>query len=159
MSSNTHFAIGVHLLTSLSLAGDQWASSTQLTFSINTNPAFLRAVTGKLRRAGLVVSKAGRNGGLKLTRSAAEISLLDVYRAFDGQAQLAVHDCSRTQCVLGQRIPSLLEAVRKSVDSAVAAELAKVTVADIAAQGLAGVEVKEMNPTNTTKHGGGARDA
>lgn len=41
-----------------------------------------------LVRAGLVESSAGRAGGIRLTRSAEEISLLDVVRAVDSSQRL-----------------------------------------------------------------------
>ena len=54
----------------------------------------------KLRRAGLVASTEGRNGGFRLARPAGEISVLDVVRAIDGRKPL--FDCRdvRKQCVL-----------------------------------------------------------
>ncbi|MER5787567.1 Rrf2 family transcriptional regulator [Streptomyces sp. NPDC001980] len=46
---------------------------------------FLKSVVGELRRAGLVRSQRGCEGGYWLGRPAAEISLLDVARAVDGE--------------------------------------------------------------------------
>jgi Rrf2 family protein len=45
---------------------------------------FLKSVVGELRRAGLVRSQRGCEGGYWLGRSADEITLLDVARAVDG---------------------------------------------------------------------------
>ncbi|WP_431037463.1 RrF2 family transcriptional regulator [Streptomyces sp. P6-2-1] len=46
---------------------------------------FLKSVVGELRRAGLVRSQRGCEGGYWLGRPAEEISLLDVVRAVDGE--------------------------------------------------------------------------
>ncbi|WP_406144545.1 RrF2 family transcriptional regulator [Streptomyces sp. NBC_01012] len=46
---------------------------------------FLKSVVGELRRAGLVRSQRGCEGGYWLGRPADEISLLDVVRAVDGE--------------------------------------------------------------------------
>ncbi|MEV6594891.1 RrF2 family transcriptional regulator [Streptomyces acidicola] len=46
---------------------------------------FLKSVVGELRRAGLVRSQRGCEGGYWLGRPAAEITLLDVVRAVDGE--------------------------------------------------------------------------
>ena len=46
---------------------------------------FLKSVVGELRRAGLVRSQRGCEGGYWLGRPAAEITLLDVARAVDGE--------------------------------------------------------------------------
>lgn len=46
---------------------------------------FLKSVVGELRRAGLVRSQRGCEGGYWLGRPAEEISLLDVVRVVDGE--------------------------------------------------------------------------
>ena len=54
---------------------------------------FLPQVLGDLSRAGLVQSTPGRSGGYRLARPAAEVSLLDVIEAVEG-------DSRRRTCVL-----------------------------------------------------------
>jgi Rrf2 family protein len=54
------------------------ASAQQIPFR------FLKSVVGELRRAGLVRSQRGCEGGYWLGRPAGEITLLDVVRAVDG---------------------------------------------------------------------------
>ncbi|TXS43631.1 RrF2 family transcriptional regulator [Streptomyces sp. OR43] len=54
------------------------ASSQEIPFR------FLKSVVGELRRAGLVRSQRGCEGGYWLGRPAGEIALLDVVRAIDG---------------------------------------------------------------------------
>ncbi|MFI6343912.1 RrF2 family transcriptional regulator [Streptomyces sp. NPDC050560] len=55
------------------------ASSQEIPFR------FLKSVVGELRRAGLVRSQRGCEGGYWLGRPAAEITLLDVVLAVDGE--------------------------------------------------------------------------
>ncbi|MFI1412370.1 RrF2 family transcriptional regulator [Streptomyces sp. NPDC020707] len=55
------------------------ASSQEIPFR------FLKSVVGELRRAGLVRSQRGCEGGYWLGRPAEEITLLDVTRAVDGE--------------------------------------------------------------------------
>ncbi|MFB7287544.1 RrF2 family transcriptional regulator [Actinacidiphila glaucinigra] len=45
---------------------------------------FLEGILNELRRAGLVVSRRGGNGGYRLAGPAASISIADVIRAVDG---------------------------------------------------------------------------
>ena len=54
---------------------------------------FLPQVMGDLARAGLVTSTTGRAGGYRLTRPAADVSLLDVVEAVEG-------DSRRRTCIL-----------------------------------------------------------
>lgn len=46
---------------------------------------FLEAILTQLRKAGLIRSQRGPDGGFWLARSAASISLADIIRAIDGQ--------------------------------------------------------------------------
>ncbi|MEW1642606.1 MULTISPECIES: Rrf2 family transcriptional regulator [unclassified Streptomyces] len=55
------------------------ASSQQIPFR------FLKSVVGELRRAGLVRSQRGCEGGYWLGRAVDEITLLDIARAVDGE--------------------------------------------------------------------------
>ncbi|WP_189314793.1 RrF2 family transcriptional regulator [Streptomyces brasiliensis] len=61
------------------LTCEAMASSQQIPFR------FLKSVVGELRRAGLVRSQRGCEGGYWLGRPAGEITLLDVSRAVDGE--------------------------------------------------------------------------
>jgi Rrf2 family protein len=45
---------------------------------------FLEGILTQLRRAGLVVSKRGAEGGFRLGRPAVQITIADVFRALDG---------------------------------------------------------------------------
>jgi Rrf2 family protein len=47
-------------------------------------PKYLENLLGDLRRARLVVSQRGLNGGYRLARPASDITLADVIRAIDG---------------------------------------------------------------------------
>ena len=47
-------------------------------------PKFLENILGDLRHGGLVVSQRGAEGGYRLARPAAEISIADVIRAVEG---------------------------------------------------------------------------
>ena len=58
---------------------DQLAAAQQI-------PAkYLESILGELRRGGLLRSQRGPDGGYRLARPAAEISIADVIRALDGE--------------------------------------------------------------------------
>lgn len=46
---------------------------------------YLESILGELRRGGLLRSQRGPDGGYRLARKAAEISIADVIRALDGE--------------------------------------------------------------------------
>lgn len=134
ITGNTHFAIATHVLAALALNDGRLVTSAELAESVDTNPAFLRAVLGCLREAGLVETRLGKGGGSTLGRPATEITLLDVFRATDGEARLAMHDCKGSPCALGRKIPSILEDIGCRLDAALARELGGVRVSDVADQ-------------------------
>lgn len=71
-------AIELAASSSAHVTSDQLAKAQQI-------PAkFLEAILTQLRRAGLVRSQRGPDGGFWLARPASEISLADIIRAIDG---------------------------------------------------------------------------
>lgn len=60
-------------------------TAEQLARSQHIPGKFLEAILTQLRRAGLVRSQRGPEGGFWLARPASEISLADILRAIDGQ--------------------------------------------------------------------------
>lgn len=99
------------------------ASSQQIPFR------FLKSVVGELRRAGLVRSQRGCEGGYWLGRPAEEITLLDVTRAVDGELITL-----RGEPLAGLDYPgpaSGLPVVWRQIEAHAAAVLDRVTVAGL----------------------------
>ncbi len=67
---------------------------------------FLAKIVARLAAAGIVTTQRGVNGGIRLTRPANEITLLDVVEAIDGPITLnrcmrIPNDCARSKtCVI-----------------------------------------------------------
>ena len=59
MFRNSHFALAAHVLVILAIRKGERMSSTQMAQSINTNPAFLRVLLGRLKAAGFLEWLAG----------------------------------------------------------------------------------------------------
>lgn len=101
MSGN--FLTAIHIMTYLAYPGNSGASgdhivsfvnytenglkrvtSDEIAGVLNTNPVILRRLLGQLKEADLVISLRGKIGGYQLAKSAAAISLLDVFLAVEG---------------------------------------------------------------------------
>ena len=65
-------------------SGDGHVTAEQLAKAQKIPAKFLEAILTQLRRAGLVRSQRGPDGGFWLARPADEISLADIIRAIDG---------------------------------------------------------------------------
>lgn len=64
---------------------DQPRTVEQLSAAQRIPAKYLESILGELRRAGLLRSQRGPEGGYRLARSPAEISVADVIRALDGE--------------------------------------------------------------------------
>ena len=137
-STNTRFAVAVHVLTILAGAAglQRSVSSDELASSANVNPVHVRRVLGPLREAGLVRSRPGVNGGWELAVAAETITLAQVWRLLQGDDPVLGLHGPNPQCEIGQGIQRSLLAVDCKVADAVAAELERFTVHDILAEHL-----------------------
>lgn len=84
---------------------------------------YLDQIIASLKKAGLIANVAGKKSGYKLGRPAAEISIFDIYLAFD--EKLAIIDCLITgshcprkkRCVLKDYWCELNETIRTKMES------------------------------------------
>ncbi len=121
---------GVRALLSLTAAGE--ARTTEaLAADQQLPPRFLGAILAELRRAGLVASQRGAEGGYRLARPPAEISLADVFRALDGP--LAEVRGYRPEATEYSGSAEHLREVWVAVRASLRQVLERVTVADVAA--------------------------
>lgn len=102
---------------------------------------FLENILGELRKAGIVDSRRGVDGGYMLARSASEIALADVIRAVDGP--LANIGGTRPDALAYAGSAEALRDVWVAVRAALRSVLEETTVADVAAGRLPD-EVREM---------------
>lgn len=79
--SNTRFATAIHIMTLLAKDPQQYLTSDWLAGSININPVIVRKELGNLKKAGLVESKQGKDGGVRIGKNAEEINVAEIYVA------------------------------------------------------------------------------
>lgn len=72
--------IALHVLVFLS-HDKRSRSSEELSENLCTNPVRIRKVMAKCKKSGLVVTKAGVNGGYMIARDGKDINLREVYEA------------------------------------------------------------------------------
>src|SRR4029453_1250593 len=91
MSTNSRFAVAVHVLTLMAWSGEEPLKSDQVAESVNTNPVVIRRMLCELAEAGLVVSQTGSLGGTRLATNPAETTLLDIYEALECGSVFSLH--------------------------------------------------------------------
>ncbi len=132
MSTNSRFAVAVHVLTLMAWSGEEPLKSDQVADSVNTNPVVIRRMLLELAEAGLVVSQTGSLGGSRLAGDPAKTTLLDVYQALECRGVFSLHRQPPSRdCPVGVNIETVLGDVLTEVDSAVEAVLAKITISDV----------------------------
>jgi len=93
-------------------------------------PKFLDGILAELRRSGIVASQRGSEGGYRLARPAASISLADVIRAIDGPLAEVHGERPETAVYAGAAVH--LQEVWIAVRASLRAVLEKTTVEDVA---------------------------
>lgn len=92
MKISTRGEYGVRAMVALAHHyGSGPVSITAVAKESSVPPAYLEQLIGPLRRAGLVDSKRGAQGGYQLSRSPSSIRVGDVYRVMEGP--VAPMDC------------------------------------------------------------------
>ena len=121
----------VRAVLELGAAGGELRTANEVAEAQQIPRNFLDNILSDLRRAGIVVTKRGPEGGSKLARPAQDIALADVMRAIEGPLA-AVRDLRPETLEYpgsAARLPDVWVAVRASLR----AVLERVTVADVIA--------------------------
>ncbi len=131
MNTSHRFAVGVHILTLLTLSAEP-VSSAYIAGSVNTNPAMIRRILGLLGKAGMTHSAMGPNGGTMLGKPAGDISLLDVYRAVEEPGILSLHaNAPNPDCPVGKGITAVLVKVVERAELAMESTIAGISIQDV----------------------------
>ena len=132
MSTNSRFAVAVHVLSLMAWSGEEPLKSEQVAESVNTNPVVIRRMLKELAEAGLVVSQTGSLGGSRLATDPAKTTLLDVYQALECGGVFSLHRQPPSRnCPVGVNIETVLSEVMQEVDSAVERVLENITIDDV----------------------------
>ncbi|MDE2491055.1 MAG: Rrf2 family transcriptional regulator [Elusimicrobia bacterium] len=131
MAANSRFAVAVHALALIARRPDERHCSREIAASVATNPVVIRRLLAQLQRAGLVRSSRGAEGGFLLGRPAARITLYDVYRAVEEGGFFARPEKGNDACPVARRMKGLLDGVFARVESKVAPELRRTSLADV----------------------------
>ena len=134
MPTSTRFVVAVHTLVALAVSGDKPLRSEDIAYSVNTGAGVIRGLLSRLNSAGLTRSQLGVGGGALLAVPAEKIRLLDVYEAVEDTELFSLHRTPPCEtCPVGGNILEALQPTLAHAREAFEAELARVTIADVAA--------------------------
>ena len=129
---DSSFNLAVHALVCLSHSGRS-LSSEALAENICTNPTRVRRVLAGLKKAGIVETREGLDGGYRLTTDPATLPLRHVAEAVNTRfVDCAWHsgDIDR-DCAICSGMAGVMDALYRQMDEQCAAYLSRLTVADI----------------------------
>lgn len=129
ISAKTDYA--VRAMIELAAADEGLLSGHEIADRQGIPRQFLDGILGDLRRAGLVASRRGINGGYRLTRPGTEIMIAHVIRAIDGP--LATVRGERPEHLDYAGAAAALQSVWIAVRAQLREVLDEVSIADVAA--------------------------
>ena len=122
MRISSRFTIATHALVCIEHFGKQHkVTSAFIAESVNVNPVVIRRILGQLKDVDIVSIEAGV-GGASIVGNPADITLLDVFRAVEGEdyEMFRFHDNPNPNCEVGRNIHAILdgelEAARKAFE-------------------------------------------
>ena len=134
MAYSTKLSDSLHLLVFIATERDRDLSSTAIAKSLAANPSSVRQLMGRLRRAGLITSVTG-HARPELARPDRDISMLDVYRAVEGDRPLLHLDThTNPECGVGVNVQHVIREHFEDVQRAAEQAMSSVTLEQIIAQ-------------------------
>ena len=141
VSAKTDYALRAALELAAAAADEKPMKGERIATAQAIPLRFLENILMQLRHAGLVDSRRGAEGGYRLARPAAEVTLADVIRAIDGP--LAGVGGARPETLAFQGVAEPMRDVWIGVRASLRNVLERVTLADVIAGNLPG-HVREM---------------
>lgn len=134
MKYPTRLSDAVHILAFIALYPDCDLTSNKLAESIQTNPAYVRQLMSALRKGGLLISVKGHPRPA-LAREPEKITLLDAYRAVEGNKPLLHQDIhTNPACGVGVNIQLVLRDFYLDIQKTAEQRMQEITLKDVLEQ-------------------------
>ena len=131
MKYSTKLSDAIHILVLIAINTEDKLSSQTIATSIHTNPAFIRQLMSSLKKADLLISVHG-HAMPSLTRDPKDISLLDVYKAIEGDKPLLHLDThTNPECGIGVNIQHALQDYYDAIQKVAEGKMQAITLDDI----------------------------
>ena len=106
-------------------------TSAQIAKSVKTNPAYIRQLMAALKRAGLISNTQGQANAC-LTRPADQITMLDIYRAVEGDKPLLHLDVdTNPECGIGIHVQLSIGDFYREIQETAEQKMREITLQDI----------------------------
>ena len=131
MKYPTKLSDAIHVLAFLALHPGAALTSERIAESVKTNPAYIRQLMSALRKAGMLTSVKGHPRPT-LIKEPEDITLLDVYRAIEGDKPILHQDThTNPECGVGVNIQLTLRNYYDEIQKAAEERMRTITFQDI----------------------------
>ena len=131
MKYSTKLSDTVHVMVLIAINQENSLSSASIARSVHTNPGFVRQLMLKLKKAGLMNSVAG-HARPSLSKPADQITLLDIYKAVEGEKPLLHLDThTNPDCGVGINIQLSLQEFYNEIQKTAEDKMNTITLQDI----------------------------
>lgn len=117
-------------MTLLAYYPGEWHSSSMIAESLTINPVLVRKELKALKEHNLIESKEGKNGGVKLGKSAKNITLADIFEAVKGTDHVLnlSNNVPDVNCTIGGQINEKLLTIFDQIDHSIITMLSAQTL-------------------------------
>ena len=131
MKYSTKLSDTVHVMVLIAINQEKSLSSASIAESVHTNPGFVRQLMLKLKKAELMTSVAG-HARPSLSKPADQITLLDIYKAVEGEKPLLHLDThTNPDCGVGINIQLSLQGFYNEIQKTAEGKMNTITLQDI----------------------------
>ena len=128
---DTKFSSAIHALILIS-ESETPMNSDQIAASVGTNPSYIRKLTTRLSKEGIIEGHRGISG-FRLRQKPEQISLLDIYKAVmetDSLHLFDIHQNPNDACIVGHNIRPVLGSMFRGMERDVESRLQSMTLED-----------------------------
>jgi Rrf2 family protein len=98
--NNTRFATAIHILTLLAKDPQEWLTSDWIAGSVNVNPVIVRKELINLKKSGLIESRQGKVGGVRIAKNPEQINISEIYESVKNTEVLGKRNQNRIRFVV-----------------------------------------------------------
>ena len=126
---NSEFSVAVHSLVFLNHRGTT-LSSEELAKNVCTNPARIRKIMAKLKKAELVATKEGIDGGYHFIRDPSTVTLREVSEALEMRFVSATWQSGDTdmKCLIASGMAAIMDDIYGQLDQLCQVHLDSITI-------------------------------
>ena len=121
----------IHTLAFVCLGEKEHLTSARIAESVKTNPAYIRQLMAALKNAGLISNTQGQANAC-LTKPADQITMLDIYRAVEGEKPLLHLDIdTNPECGVGINVQLAIGDFYKEIQETAEQKMREITLQDV----------------------------